>query len=414
MSSSTTTTTSTTSTTTTTVAAVATALAAAAAVAAFLTHSRKRSAAAAAKTAGGRERFTGDFAKSAAAATTTTTLRCGSRKSQLAMVQSRWVCSRLVRACPEVDVEILEGVSAMGDNVLNVPLKDLAAKTPGLFTKELEDGLVAGSYDFVVHSLKDMPTTLPDGLVLAAITEREDPRDALVVNAKWKGRGGLAALPEGAIVGTSSVRREAVIRRRFPHLVVKMIRGNVITRLSKVDRGEFDAVILARAGLVRLGLEARIEVVLGPEDDFLYGVGQGALGVQCRASDADLIAKLSRLSDADAWARCTAERALLRSLQGGCQVPLGVHTRVGRLPDTGARFIEIRCQVSSPDGSVVVEGSHRGAYDNPADVGEALARKVLDGGAKHLIQGWSEASTRSGAKLARPITYGSAEEPSRR
>ncbi len=212
--------------------------------------------------------------------------RLGSRSSDLAMVQTRWVKEYLERMFPDLLVEIKEGVNARGDIVLDQSLKRLATQDPGIFTKELEGGLLENQYDAVVHSLKDMPTRLPEGLVLAAVTEREDPRDALVIRSDSRGLYNknrdnnqvsssdlLAKLPKGSIIGTSSVRREAFIKQGYPHLIVKIIRGNVNTRLAKLDRGEFDAIVLAAAGLKRLGpsFEDRIDEYLEPPH-FYYGV----------------------------------------------------------------------------------------------------------------------------------------------
>jgi len=288
-----------------------------------------------------------------------------------------------------VPVAIQVGVESIGDQLLNESLASLAAKTPGLFTTELEGGLIVKQYDFVVHSLKDMPTTLPEGLVLAAITEREDPRDALVLNAKHKGRNGLGGLPSGSVVGTSSVRREAIIKRDFPTLLVKMVRGNVGTRLGKLDNGEYDALILAAAGLTRLDMSDRIASYLDPST-FMYGVGQGALGLECRAEDVETINILQRTANhRPSQLRCEAERSLLRALQGGCQVPLGVHSSV-----SSSGEIHLRCTVMSPDGSQSIEESHSGT--DSVKVGYELSLKLRKRGADKFMTGGE----------ARPLTYG--------
>mmetsp|Transcript_17590 Transcript_17590/g.28472 ORF Transcript_17590/g.28472 Transcript_17590/m.28472 type:complete len:372 (+) Transcript_17590:270-1385(+) len=327
-------------------------------------------------------------------------VRIGTRKSDLAMIQTYHVESLLLGLFPDIRIAIQEGVSAHGDNVLDQSLKALAAKTPGLFTKELEAGLLMGQYDFVVHSLKDMPTTLPDGLVLAAITEREDPRDALVVHEKHRGKGGLAGLAHGAVVGTSSIRREAVLRRDYPHLKIKLIRGNVNTRLAKLDSGEYDAIILAVAGLVRLGkeFEARIEASLDPPQ-FMYGVGQGALGLQCRAGDEKIINMLKAIEHPDTAARCKSERSLLYTLQGGCQVPLGVYSQVD------GDKLTLECTILSEDGTQSIQKSASGHKSSPEKLGITLANELIKGGAGDLLN-----SFRVGDN-PRPLTYGSAEQP---
>jgi hydroxymethylbilane synthase len=336
-------------------------------------------------------------------------VKLGTRGSALAMVQTRWVAERLAARYPDVDFVVTQGISAHGDQVLNVALKDIVVKTPGLFTKELEDGLVSRQYDVVVHSLKDVPTTLPEGLAIAAVTEREDPRDALVVNAKHRNKGGLKGLPKGAVVGTSSVRREALLRRDYPHLDIKLIRGNVNTRLRKLDDGEFDAILLAIAGLNRLGARfaQRAEQLLDPVD-FPYGVSQGALGLECRAQDEDVAGMLRGIGHEDTTHRCLAERALLRHLQGGCQVPLGVCSLVSPAHSAAPlqKWLEISCSVLSADGRVTVSSHAQGPADTCEALGTRLAGTVLDAGARHLVEGWSAAK---GAALPRPLTYGSAE-----
>jgi len=353
-------------------------------------------------------------------------MRCGTRKSALAMVQTRWVSSTLARLDPKLHIVILDGVDTMADKTLNVSLKELVQKenkkdltkpSPGLFTKELEDGLSGNRYDFVVHSLKDVPTTLPEGLVIAAICEREDPRDCVVF--RDTSVKSLANLPAGSIVGTSSVRREALLRRDYPHLKIKLIRGNVNTRLAKLEAGEFDAILLALAGMRRLGFEARIGQVMNP-DYFPYGVGQGSLGIQCREKDAEYRKILKTIAHEDSAYRCMCERALLRELEGGCQVPLGVKTRVYFSALKQQKWIEIHCQILTLDGRCTVSGT----LDGPAEACESIGVKLAEmlreqGGGKHLIRAddaWSAEQQRNISKptnTKRPITYGNAEEPHR-
>ncbi|OGT01845.1 MAG: hydroxymethylbilane synthase, partial [Gallionellales bacterium RBG_16_57_15] len=238
-----------------------------------------------------------------------------SRESALAMWQAQHIRDRLRALYPQTPVSIL-GMTTQGDQILDVTLSKIGGK--GLFVKELETALEDGSADLAVHSLKDVPMHLPEGFVLAAIGEREDPRDAFVSNQYEN----LAALPAGSVVGTSSLRRESQLRARFPHLKIEPLRGNVQTRLRKLDEGRYAAIILAAAGLKRLGLADRIRALIS-SDDSLPAVGQGALGIECRAGRADVIALLQPLHHPDTAACVLAERALSRALAGSCQVPLG-------------------------------------------------------------------------------------------
>mmetsp|Transcript_5488 Transcript_5488/g.6620 ORF Transcript_5488/g.6620 Transcript_5488/m.6620 type:complete len:380 (-) Transcript_5488:168-1307(-) len=336
------------------------------------------------------------------------TLRIGTRKSDLAMVQARYVVSLLQNANPGLNVKITQKIEAVGDVRLDQSLKELAAQVPGLFSKHLELCLLANGCDAVVHSLKDMPTTLPDKLTLAAITEREDPRDALVVHAKHKGKGGLKGLPKDAIIGTSSVRREAFIRRDFKGFQVKIIRGNVNSRLAKLDDGQYDAIILAVAGLKRLGkeFEERIEEYLEPPH-FLYGVGQGSLGLQCREEDEHIVAILKSVEHWESAVRCKAERSLLKVMEAGCQVPLGVHTKV--VNKNGEAQLSLACTVLSEDGDTSIHATMVGPADKPEELGQKLARKILLDGGKKILDSVNGADVEQVS--ARPNTYGSAEEP---
>ncbi|HEY9737395.1 MAG TPA: hydroxymethylbilane synthase, partial [Trichocoleus sp.] len=287
----------------------------------------------------------------------TRTVRIVSRKSQLALIQTHWVRDELQKHFPEFTFEV-KTMETQGDKVLDVSLSKIGDK--GLFTQELEDTMLRGETDFAVHSLKDLPTRLPQGLMLGCITEREDPADALVVHEKHKDKT-LATLPAGAVIGTSSLRRLAQLRHHYPHLAFKDIRGNLNTRLKKLDDGGYDAIILAAAGLNRMDMSDRIHEIL-PSEISLHAVGQGALGIECREGDQEILNILSVLSHEPTTARCLAERAFLRELEGGCQVPIGVNTVLegDTLTLTGI--------VASLDGQRLVKNSVQG----PADTAEAL------------------------------------------
>jgi hydroxymethylbilane synthase len=351
-------------------------------------------------------------------------LKCGTRKSALAMVQTRWVCSTLTHINPSITIQVLDGVDTMADKTLNVSLKELVQKevnnpvdkkpSPGLFTKELEEGLLANRYDFVVHSLKDVPTTLPEGLVIAAICEREDPRDCVVF--RDSNISDLNDLKPGSILGTSSVRREAILRRDYPSFQIKLIRGNVNTRLAKLEAGEYDAIILAYAGMKRLGFKARVGQVLDPKK-FPYGVSQGSLGIQCRAKDEQFRRIIALIGHEDSTFRCLCERALLRELEGGCQVPLGVTTRVYFSTAKAQKWLEVSCQIMSLNGKCTVSGELDGPASDCESIGVKLAQRLREqAGGMHLIRAddtWSTHQNISKPTNKRPITYGSAEEPSR-
>ena len=346
-------------------------------------------------------------------------LRCGTRKSALAMVQTRWACSQLAKLARGVYVDVLAGVNTKADNVLDVSLKSLvqtqAAKGngAGLFTKELEDGLQGKVYDFAVHSLKDVPTTLPEGLTIAAIGEREDPRDCVVFRKK-SGITCLRDLPKGSVIGTSSVRREAILNRDYPGFKIKLIRGNVNTRLAKLEAGEYDAILLAYAGMKRLGFDKLVGQILDP-NEFPYGVSQGSLGIECRESDEDIKNALKVLGHPQSSARCRAERALLRELEGGCQVPLGVHTNVFFSPARGIDWLEISCQILTLDGRITVSGNISGPAGECELLGVRLAVRLREeAGGKHIIspEEW-ENFENVNKKVKRPLTYGDAENPNR-
>ncbi|WP_448379908.1 hydroxymethylbilane synthase [Gloeomargarita sp.] len=304
--------------------------------------------------------------------------RLGSRQSQLALVQTRWVQTELQKHYPAEEFPIVT-MTTQGDKILDVALAKIGDK--GLFTKELEQALLRHEVDVAVHSLKDLPTQMPAGLVLGAITAREEPRDALVLHPRWQGTP-LAALPAGTVIGTSSLRRLAQLRHRFPHLTFRDIRGNLNTRLAKLDRGEYDGLILAVAGLRRLGWDNRISEVLGPEV-CLYAVGQGALGVQCRAGDERVLGLVQGLNHRETALRCQAERAFLRALEGGCQVPIGVHSQFQgqELTLTGAVLsVDGQQRVAATRTAVVTETAAAVA------LGEALAQEVRAQGATAILQ----------------------------
>nr|YP_002049482.1 porphobilinogen deaminase [Paulinella chromatophora]ACB43272.1 porphobilinogen deaminase [Paulinella chromatophora] len=302
-------------------------------------------------------------------------LRIASRRSQLAMVQTHWVRDQLAQAHPSLEITI-ETMATQGDKILDVALAKIGDK--GLFTKELEAQMLVNRADIAVHSLKDLPTNLPDGLVLGCVTEREDPADALVINKKYQDRL-LDTLPNGSIVGTSSLRRLAQLRHHFPHLVFKDIRGNVITRLEKLDSGEFDCLILAAAGLQRLGLGSRIHEIIDSSIS-LHAVGQGALGIECRDGDLDILKQIKVLEHAPTNYRCLAERAFLRELEGGCQVPIGVNTRI-----KGNQLI-LTGMVASLDGKRLIRDEVYGDLINPEDIGIKLANILKEQGAEDILK----------------------------
>ena len=298
-------------------------------------------------------------------------IRVGTRKSKLAMWQTQYVVHLMRLFDPSLEVEIVP-ITTKGDRILDVSLSKIGDK--GLFTKEIEKELLSGNIDMAVHSLKDLPTRLPSGLTIAAYTMRDTPFDALVSREGKK----LKELPAGAVVGTSSLRRRAQLLRIRPDLEVKDIRGNVDTRLKKLDEGRYDAVILAQSSLERLGLSDRITEVL---EDFIPAVGQGIIAVETREDDRELIEFLREsVNDIGSEAEAKAEREFLKTLEGGCQVPMGALAVVN--PD-GSMFI--RGFVSDYDGKEYYEATHEGHAEYAQRVGYELAQKLLKMGADKLL-----------------------------
>lgn len=302
-------------------------------------------------------------------------IRIGSRKSQLALVQTYWVQEQLQQRFSDRSFEV-HTMSTQGDKILDVALSKIGDK--GLFTKELELGMLHHEIDFAVHSLKDLPTRLPEGLMLGCVTEREDPADALVVHSRYRDRQ-LDTLPEGAVIGTSSLRRLAQLRHHYPHLAFKDIRGNLNTRLQKLDAGEFDAIILAVAGLKRLGMGDRIHQVI-PADISLHAVGQGALGIECRTEDPEILTILKALEHSPTAYRCYAERAFLRELEGGCQVPIGVNTTID------GDSLTLTGMVASIDGQQLVKDTVTGPVTDAEAIGIQLAQQLRQQGATEILQ----------------------------
>ncbi|MBV9388433.1 MAG: hydroxymethylbilane synthase [Chroococcidiopsidaceae cyanobacterium CP_BM_ER_R8_30] len=302
------------------------------------------------------------------------TIRIGSRKSQLALVQTYWVQEQLQKCFPDRTFEV-QTMSTQGDKILDVALAKIGEKD--LFTKELEVAMLNHEIDFAVHSLKDLPTRLPEGLVLGAVTEREDPADALVVRSQHRDKQ-IDTLEAGAVVGTSSLRRLAQLRHHFPHLTFKDIRGNLNTRLQKLDAGEYDAIVLAVAGLQRLGMSDRIHQVL-PAEISLHAVGQGALGIECRADDTEVLSLIQAIQHAPTRDRTLAERAFLRALEGGCQVPIGVNTQLheDQLTLTGL--------VASVDGKKLVKDTVTGNATEAEKLGIELAERLRQQGAQEIL-----------------------------
>ncbi|MEG9510494.1 MAG: hydroxymethylbilane synthase, partial [Pantoea piersonii] len=294
--------------------------------------------------------------------------RIATRQSPLALWQAHYVQQRLMAAHPGLRVELVPMVTK-GDVILDTPLAKVGGK--GLFVKELELAMLENRADLAVHSMKDVPVAFPEGLGLVTICEREDPRDAFVSNHY----NSLDELPQGAVVGTSSLRRQSQISERRPDLVIRSLRGNVGTRLSKLDAGEYDAIILATAGLKRLELEARIRQPL-PAEISLPAVGQGAVGIECRLDDSELIGLLQALNHDDTAVCVKAERAMNTRLEGGCQVPIGSFALLE------GDELWLRGLVGAPDGSVMVRGERRGPRAEAEAMGISLAEELLGKGAR--------------------------------
>ncbi|EHV2409836.1 hydroxymethylbilane synthase [Vibrio cholerae] len=303
---------------------------------------------------------------------TETPIRIATRQSPLALWQANYVKDALMAAHPGLQVELVTMVTR-GDVILDTPLAKVGGK--GLFVKELEIAMLEGRADLAVHSMKDVPVDFPDGLGLVTICEREDPRDAFVSNTYAK----IEDLPSGAIVGTCSLRRQCQLKAARPDLVIKELRGNVGTRLSKLDAGEYDAIILAAAGLKRLELESRIRSFIEPEQS-LPAVGQGAVGIECRVDDQRVRALLAPLNHADTADRVRCERAMNLTLQGGCQVPIGSYALLE------GNHIWLRALVGEPDGSQIVRGEIRGPRTQAEQLGITLAEQLLSQGAKEILE----------------------------
>ena len=299
-------------------------------------------------------------------------IRIATRKSALALWQAEYVKARLEQAHPGLLVTLVPMVSR-GDKLLDSPLSKIGGK--GLFVKELETALLENEADIAVHSMKDVPMDFPQGLGLFCICEREDPRDAFVSNTY----ASLDALPEGSVVGTSSLRRQAQLLTRRPDLNIRFLRGNVNTRLAKLDAGEYDAIILAAAGLIRLGFEDRITSAISIDDSLPAG-GQGAVGIECRSADSEIHALLAPLHHADTAVRVTAERALNKHLNGGCQVPIACYAVLE------GDQIWLRGLVGDPNGSVLLTAQAREPQGAATELGVKVAEALLDQGAGAILK----------------------------
>lgn len=300
-------------------------------------------------------------------------IRIATRESLLALWQAEYVAHALTTLHPGLEVELVK-MKSKGDKILDTPLAKVGGK--GLFVKELEEGLLRGDADIAVHSMKDVPmdSEFPEGLHLAVICAREDPRDAFVSNTYRS----LDELPQGACVGTSSLRRQAQLLARRPDLEIKFLRGNVQTRLRKLDDGEYDAIILAGAGLKRLELEARINELLDPTVS-LPAVGQGAVGIECRLDDAEANALIAPLNDPDTSLRVRAERAMNNRLKGGCQVPIAGFAELGH------GVLVLHGLVGRPDGTEVIRGTISGHPEQGEELGRVLADDLLSRGAEAVL-----------------------------
>lgn len=298
-------------------------------------------------------------------------IRIATRQSPLALWQAGHVAARLQTLFPELEPELVK-MTTRGDRLLDAPLAKIGGK--GLFVKELEQGLLAGTADIAVHSMKDVPTAFPDGLHLAAILTREDPTDALVSN-RYRS---YDELPARARIGTSSLRRQCQLKERLPEAEVLPLRGNVNTRLARLDAGDYDALILASAGLKRLGLDDRIAQALDPSIS-LPAIGQGAIGIECRKDDADINALLGALHHPETGICVSAERAMNARLNGGCQVPIAGFAQIRE------NYLYMRGLVGSPDGAVMYHGEKAGALEQAETIGVIIAEQLLAQGADKIL-----------------------------
>lgn len=297
----------------------------------------------------------------------------GTRGSKLALWQAEWVSSEIRKLKPDLEISLAK-IKTTGDKILDVPLAKVGGK--GLFVKEIEEALLRKDIDIAVHSMKDVPTDLPSGLHLAAICKREDPRDAFITQRS--DIKSISDLPEGAVIGTSSLRRSCQLLNIRPDLRIVQLRGNLDTRLRKLDEGQFDVVILAAAGIKRLGFESRITGIL-PIDISLPAVGQGAIGIECRRDDEFINNLISLLNDPETSVCVRAERAFLKKLEGGCQVPIAAYARIER------GFLVIDGLVGSLSGNRLIRGHTEGQKEECEELGTKLAEDILSRGAKEIL-----------------------------
>ncbi|MBQ0723889.1 MAG: hydroxymethylbilane synthase [Cycloclasticus sp.] len=298
-------------------------------------------------------------------------IRIATRRSPLALWQAEHVATLLKTAHPHLTVELVKMVT-QGDKILDTPLAKIGGK--GLFVKELEHGMLNNLADIAVHSMKDLPALLPDGLKIGAILSREDPRDAFVSNSF----ASIDALPQGAVVGTSSLRRQCQLLALRPDLHIKSLRGNVNRRLQKMDDGEYDAIVLAAAGLIRLDLESRIKLSI-PVSTMLAAVGQGAIGIECRSQDTSTQALIDCLHDPVTASRVNAERAMNFTLEGGCQAPIAGHAKI---TDGTLRLHGL---VAEPDGSVIITEQLEGPVEDAEKIGTTVGKRLLAAGAQQIL-----------------------------
>ncbi|MFZ7130275.1 hydroxymethylbilane synthase [Avibacterium avium] len=304
--------------------------------------------------------------------TTKKLLKIATRRSPLALWQANYIKDRLTQLYPQLTVELVPMVTK-GDVILDTPLAKIGGK--GLFVKELENALLNGEADIAVHSMKDVPMQFPAGLGLSVICKREDPRDAFVSNSYRT----LDELPEGAVVGTSSLRRQCQLKALRPDLNIQSLRGNVGTRLSKLDNGDYDAIILASAGLIRLGMADRIASFIDTETS-LPAAGQGAVGIECRADDLETQQLLAPLADAETTACVLAERAMNNHLQGGCQVPIAGYAVIRD------NQLYLKALVGKTDGSLIIRAENQSAVENSQELGVQVAESLLKQGADEILQ----------------------------